>query len=352
MPKHKHVSRSVCYNGPTALVVALLDCIQEIGGNPDLILRTAGASYGMGELKSGRVDVDIAVFTRINRACNARLRDHIEKSGNGGSLNEDQFYLLCKCLVGSADLEEAVGTTSKFFAMFDGRLGRIDLDIVGRSALLRIAPLRHGLSDASFLIDVYGIAVMHMLYEWLTAQTLKLDCVQLAYPRTSQSVFVLGLFDCPIKFGHPFNCLRFDSDCLRRPVVRTQSDLASLLTTFPFDLMLGGPHKKPLSEQIYITMMNAHIRTRRMPTVDQVARLFGVSSWTLRRRLAEEGTAYSKIRRMCQLNLATEFLRRSELTIDQVADIANFSDASAFRRAFQQWTGRSPSAYREAILHA
>jgi AraC-like DNA-binding protein len=86
--------------------------------------------------------------------------------------------------------------------------------------------------------------------------------------------------------------------------------------------------------------------------VDEVARRFGVTSWTLRRRLTDEATSYSMIRKRVQLSMATEFLRRSDLTINEVAELANFSDAGAFRRAFQQWTGHSPSAYREDVLDA
>ena len=132
--------------------------------------------------------------------------------------------------------------------------------------------------------------------------------------------------------------------------MRRPADLTQLLRTFPFDLLLRERQHGSLAEHLYVAMIDAHVRHHRIPSVDQVAELFGITSWTLRRRLADEGTAYSAIRKRCQLNLATDFLRRAELTINEIADLANFSDAGAFRRAFQQWTGRSPSAYREQLL--
>jgi AraC-like DNA-binding protein len=351
MSKRKHVLRSNCQGSPTSLAVAMLEGVAAIGRAPDAILKDAGCLYGLRELKDANADLSIKAFTSVNRACNAILREYIELTNSGCSLNEEQFSLLCRCVLCSQDLGDAIRTTSSFFAMFDGRIGKIELDCIGTSAVLKVSPHRRQLTGASFLVDVFGIAVLHMLYEWLTGQRLELERLQLTYPKSSEGAFPAALFDCPIRFDATTNAIWFAKECLSRPVVRTRSDLADLLVTFPFDMMLQGEHRRPLSEHIYITMMNAYVRTRRMPTVDEVARLFGMSSWTLRRRLAEDDTGYFKIRRKCQLNLATEFLRRGELTIDEVADIANFSDAGAFRRAFQQWTGRSPSAYREAVLH-
>lgn len=353
MTKRKHVSRSHCRQAPAALMAALLGCVQSIGGAPDEILRAAGATFRFKDIADGQaIDIGVDIFARVNRACNALLREYIEATGQGRTLNEDQFRLMCQCIVGAPSLGDAIQMCSSFFSMFEGRIGEIQLETTGAKAVLKIAPYRAAFSEASFLIDVYGIAVLHMLFEWLTDQPLTLERADLTCPRARIGAFSLGLFDCPIRFGQATNSLHFQSACLERPVVRTSADLTKLLRTFPFDLMLGAQEQRPLSEHIYISMMNAHLHTRIMPTVDQVARQFGISSWTLRRRLAEEGSAYSSIRKKCQLNLATEFLSRADMTIDEIADIANFSDASAFRRAFQQWTGRSPSAYREAMLQA
>lgn len=351
MTKRKHVSRSQCRQAPAALMAALLTCVKSVGGAPDEILKAAGAGFQLKDLNDGKdIDIEVETFARVNRTCNQLLRDYIEQSGHGQTLNEEQFRLMCQCIVGAASLGDAIQTTSSFFSMFDGRIGEIHLEVAGQKASLRISPHRSTPSEASFLVDVYGIAVFHMLFEWLTDQPLALERAELTCPRSNLGEFSLGLFDCPIRFGQAENSLVFHSACLERPVIRKSADLNKLLRTFPFDLMLGAQEQRPLSEHIYITMMNAHLHTRVMPSVDQVARQFGISSWTLRRRLAEEGAAYSSIRKKCQLNLATEFLSRADMTIDEIADIANFSDASAFRRAFQQWTGSSPSAYREAML--
>lgn len=349
MSRHKHVVNVSNGNGPTSMIVAMLDCVSEISGEPDKLLRDAGVGYSFTALKEGRVqDIALDSFIAANRACNARLREFLLHS-QGPQMTEDQFVLLCRCLIGCADLREVIVTTSSFFDMFGGALGAFRPVFEPSGATLFIEPRRKGPTDPSFMIDAFGTAVLQLLFGWLIGRSLALERVEFAYPANVRTGFGVGLFSCPVVFDRPYNIMAFDAAYLQAPVVRSAQDMRALLETFPYDLMLGRDREKSLAEQIYAMMVNVHACERQLPSAEQVARLFGVSGWTLRRRLAEEGTGFSEIRRRCQFNLATDLLRRPDLTIDRIAEISNFSDANAFRRAFQQWAGRSPSAFRREL---
>jgi AraC-like DNA-binding protein len=77
-----------------------------------------------------------------------------------------------------------------------------------------------------------------------------------------------------------------------------------------------------------------------------VASALKMTERTLRRRLADEGTAFSTISRHLKYRVATQHLRRSEVSIEQIAAIAGFSDSANFRRAFFRWTSMSPAQFR------
>jgi AraC-like DNA-binding protein len=47
------------------------------------------------------------------------------------------------------------------------------------------------------------------------------------------------------------------------------------------------------------------------------------------------------------MEVAIKYLRDTDLTIDDMADVLGFSDAANFRRAFQRWTKRSPVEFRD-----
>ena len=351
MKKHKHVSMtSTCQRSPIPLLQILLEVAATHGFDPDEVLARCGAGCRFSDVVERRAQLSVEVFAKVNRYCNAALRHHMASTAGEISMTEDQFALLCNCVVNSATLRQAIDVTGRFFNMFDGRIGRIDLQTSKAVAELHINPLRTAPSEAGYVIDVYGLAVMHMFYGWLIDQPIKLERVQLAYPRPKSSTLFLALFDCEVQFGGNTNCLTFAADYLRRPAVRTYGELQELLHGFPFDLMFGARQGKSLAEQVYTIMMNRYSGSQTLLTVEEVAATFHLTSSTLRRRLAEEDTTYSKIRKRCQLNLAKDFLRRSDMTVDRIAQLSSFSDPTAFRRAFRHWTGKFPSAYRHEIL--
>src|SRR3546814_16217882 len=64
---------------------------------------------------------------------------------------------------------------------------------------------------------------------------------------------------------------------------------------------------------------------------------------TLLRRLKEEGTTFSDVLDRVRLQLAFQYLKRSDLVIRDIAYMLGFSDEGTFSRAFKRWTGRRPS---------
>ncbi len=348
----KHVARPDC-GVPRSVLQGLLSSSAEIGAAPAEILRQAGATPAAHALlaRDARL-VDVALFVRASCICHEYLRAHIEGPERGSCLTSGQLTLLSKCLIGCSDLGEAIRTTSQFFEMLTGRIGRVALKSQGAEAALCVSTVVSRSSRAAQALDLCNIVLIHKLYEWLTDACIPLKSAEFNYPCPPRPDLHLSLLSCPARFGLPETCLTFPASSLSLPVIRRRAELNALLEGFPFTLIAGDRQHTSLAEHTYRAMIDAHMRLRKVPSVDEVARLFGITGWTLRRRLADEDTSYSAIRKRVQLCLATEFLQRSDLTINEVANLANFSDAGAFRRAFQQWTGRSPSAYREDVLRA
>lgn len=84
-------------------------------------------------------------------------------------------------------------------------------------------------------------------------------------------------------------------------------------------------------------------------SLEEVAALVHVSPRTLKRKLADQGTAFSEIVEEEQRERALMLLRSADLTLEDVAERVGYSDVANFTRAFRRWTGRTPGAYRRAI---
>lgn len=83
------------------------------------------------------------------------------------------------------------------------------------------------------------------------------------------------------------------------------------------------------------------------PPLSAIARHLGSTERSLRRELERQGSSFRDIRDELRARLALEYLRGTSLTNDDIATALGFSDGAAFRRAFQRWTGKSPSQIRD-----
>jgi AraC-like DNA-binding protein len=64
--------------------------------------------------------------------------------------------------------------------------------------------------------------------------------------------------------------------------------------------------------------------------------------------LRDEGTSFRKVVDELKVQIAIKYIRDTNLSIEHVASVLGFNDASAFRRAFRRWTGAAPHEYRQA----
>lgn len=82
--------------------------------------------------------------------------------------------------------------------------------------------------------------------------------------------------------------------------------------------------------------------------LEDVAARMHVSSRTLKRQLAAQGTTFSDLLDGVRREKALLLLANRALTIEQVADRLGYSDVANFTRAFRRWTNGTPSAWRGA----
>ncbi len=84
----------------------------------------------------------------------------------------------------------------------------------------------------------------------------------------------------------------------------------------------------------------------KMPSLEDLAKTFNVSSRTIIRYLHAEDTTYRKLRDSVHKQLATEALRNTDNSVDSIALDLGYQDTTSFRRAFKRWCQCSPSEYR------
>ncbi|HET8705269.1 MAG TPA: AraC family transcriptional regulator, partial [Pseudomonadales bacterium] len=134
----------------------------------------------------------------------------------------------------------------------------------------------------------------------------------------------------------------------------------SLLSTRPF---LADPHVAELArqqcEQEFQSLfadknsLKARIEQvlkespEQLPSLEEMAARFFMSSRTLKRRLQDESLNYRDLIEHELKTRALVLIKQVDLSISEIAFQLGYHDVSNFSRAFRRWTGKTPGEYRK-----
>ena len=82
------------------------------------------------------------------------------------------------------------------------------------------------------------------------------------------------------------------------------------------------------------------------PSLNEVASHLCTSPRSLRRELAKLDVTYQALLDRNRKNLAIQYLKTTNMSVQEIAIIMGYSDPANFGRAFRKWTGCSPGDFR------
>jgi AraC-like DNA-binding protein len=81
--------------------------------------------------------------------------------------------------------------------------------------------------------------------------------------------------------------------------------------------------------------------------IEKAAKQVGMSTRSLQRRLADEGTTYNEVLSDVREEFAKRYLARGNVSASEVAFLLGFTEPPAFFKAFKRWTGMTPRAFQQ-----
>jgi AraC-like DNA-binding protein len=200
------------------------------------------------------------------------------------------------------------------------------------------APAARRFADEALLVMLHGLLC------WLIGRRITIRAVHLAWPRPLHAAEYRRMFGPTLRFDARVTALEFDAALLHARHAATAATLREFLREAPQSVFLkrvGGAN------------WTQRLRTRLRrggdwPTVEAVAAEWGVSVATLRRRLVAEGSGWQQVVHGLRRDLAVRLLADGRRSIEQVAVSLGYVDARSLHRAFRQWTGTAPGAYRSS----
>lgn len=205
-------------------------------------------------------------------------------------------------------------------------------------------------SEVPGTLQIYdaAVAIIYRLLQELSGPGWEASEVRLCHPLPADIKPYRRIYRTRLRFGAECYGVVFETACLDRPVAgadpvvyrRTLQQISALSALDSGDivgqirrvlrrLLVGGAGKVDTS-------------------LAEVARMFSLHPRTLNRRLRDQGTSFKALIDALRYEMARQLLRDTCLPAAEIAAALDYSEPSAFNRAFRRWSGMAPLAWRAA----
>lgn len=161
------------------------------------------------------------------------------------------------------------------------------------------------------------------------------------YVRTYREVF-----ECPVVFEAERSELRFPVSWLDHPIASANETLADVCTAMCERLLGAGRSSKQTPQMVRRLLLSRP--GRRMYRLEEAAAELNLSTTQLRKRLYRAGTSYKNLVLETRMALARHYLADTNLAIQEIAHLLDYSQPAPFSRAFKTCYGVAPAQWRHA----
>jgi AraC-like DNA-binding protein len=167
------------------------------------------------------------------------------------------------------------------------------------------------------------------------------------YPRPDHHNEYSLFFDQPVVFDCEHSEAVFPASILEQKMIASDPAMAAKAERYarsdaPPPISHGG-----IVQQVRRVLGSW---TEGRPDLDEVARELRTSARTLRRNLHEGGASYQELLDEARRLRAEDWIRFTDMKLEQISSQLGFTDVRSFRRAFKRWTGRTPAELRSSPI--
>ena len=193
----------------------------------------------------------------------------------------------------------------------------------------------------------FAMATFVRMCRQLTNRHLQANRVSFTHQRSDDTSEYRTFFGSDVSFGAAVDEVAFPASVRQIPILGADPYLNKLLISYCDQALSARSTRRNSfgsSVENVIALHLPHGKAR----VGEIARKLGVSQRTLARRLSSEGLTFASVLQRLKSDLAKRHLADETLSISEIAWLVGYQDVSAFTHAFKRWTGKAPSAIRQA----
>jgi AraC-like DNA-binding protein len=187
------------------------------------------------------------------------------------------------------------------------------------------------------------LAAIHNIYRELLSQPVPVSGIRLRASAPPQPEIYTALFGLRPVFSAQDNAVEIGGPWLDAPLPQANAITARACEMQCRELLAWRRVRVGVGEQVRDRLLR---QPGAMPDMDAVAAELCMTSRTLRRHLAAEGTSWRGLVDEVRAALAEEMLGAGRLRVADVAERLGYAETASFIHAFQRWKGVPPGSYR------
>lgn len=259
----------------------------------------------------------------------------------GTRFRVDSLGLLGQLMRNSPTLRDALRLAALHLNLQDRGALSITLDLDDKLTALGYALFDGTLAASEQILDG-AIAIQFLLLRELCGPTWRPAVVQLSHKRPVNLAALEAFFGHRLEFNTQLSAIAFDSRWLDRPIIGADTGTYAAL-------MAEVARHEEASATSFTELVRRAIHAMTITgsaNESSLARLFGTTERTFRRRLEDEGTTLRELLAMVRREWSFHLLGDTDLPVSEIGWILGYSDPTVFARAFRSWTKKSPTEWR------
>ncbi|KXZ70079.1 AraC family transcriptional regulator [Acinetobacter venetianus] len=200
----------------------------------------------------------------------------------------------------------------------------------------------------AFLVESLIFGAIHFLA--LFSQELAEDCDVYLDWLQSQDYTAISLASISLNFNQKRNGFRFPKKylhCKNRNADQMSFQQALLYCENDKGKLIKETHRD-LQKSIRLELL--YNASNGYPTLPMIAERMNMSERTIKRHLQAQGTSFLQILSEVRFSEAKKLLQQQQYSIQDIAGIVGYEEATNFIRAFKKNFGETPSQYRKKFL--
>jgi AraC-like DNA-binding protein len=312
--------------------------LEELGVRPRDVLRCAGLPIALFDQE--RILVTTQELFALYRGLAEASRDAAIGLKLGTAHRVERYDPICIAAISSRSFRDALERLARY-----KRLTCPEELVVrehGDDCRVRLRWLLAEETEPPLLVD--------LAFSWLTAIARRGTCGRID-PRRIELRAASGKremyeehFGCEVRLGTRQNAIVFARADIDRPFLTHNADLLAVIAPQLDAELERTAESRAIGDQVKGILKP--LLAGRRPAIGDVARELALSPRTLQRRLTESGLTFQQLMQDARRELARHYLLHSSMELSETAYLLGYEYAHSFFRAFQQWEGTPPGAWR------